>query len=67
MGHRAGRYQEIIARPSMDYGKAALFIETTRNCQKACMKIRAEQVDQGIRHITPAMEESEQHKETDYV
>jgi hypothetical protein len=43
-----------------------MFIEATRSSQKTLMAEREKLIDEGVRHITPAMEESEQHKETDY-
>ena len=59
-------YQEVIAKSSMDYGKAIIFIEEIRYCQRTLIGEREILIGQGIRHVTPAMEESEKHKEKDY-
>jgi hypothetical protein len=51
------KYQERIATPSLDPAKVEEWLTKRRITERMNMAKRAKQIEDGLRHLTPSMEE----------
>lgn len=50
-------YQEIIATRSLDVATVEEFVTKRRIAERMNMAARAKQIEAGLRHLTPSMQE----------
>jgi hypothetical protein len=56
------KYQERIATPSLDRAKVDEWVTRRRIAERMNMAKRAKQIEDGLRHLTPSMEEDMRSK-----